>query len=520
MAGGNSAKPTPSGRSRDLKKMEKEILSKAHHGIAIPLSALRSKTSCGIGEFPDLIPLIDWCKKVDFDLIQILPINDSGTDPSPYNALSGSALHPIYIGLRQLEQTHCTELEKLLKKLESLNGGKRVAYKEVLENKMLYLERYYELKGQEICAKESFQNFCKTQDHLLPYALFKVLKENMQGQNWQDWPEEIRTCSHHHYKELLHRHEKEVQYHMFLQYLCYDQLLRIKQYASEKNILLKGDIPILISPDSADVWHHREFFDLTHSAGAPPDRFTPEGQYWGFPLYKWNILEQQDFAWWKTRLRYAENFFHLYRIDHVIGFFRIWAIKRGECASRGQFLPNEPWQALAQGRKLLEMLKKSSKMVPIGEDLGITFDGMNEVMQELKIPGTKVMRWEKLPPNEYQKLSMTCLSTHDSETLAQWWENEPNEAKQFAKQIGMVYKPTLSKEMRKKILHAAHTSNSLFHINLLGEYLALSSDLVWENLDDERINRPGQIVEENWTYRMRPYLEVLSQQSFYHLLHF
>ncbi len=478
-------------------------MDKEHHGIAVPLSSLRTKKSSGIGEFSDLIPMIDWCIKNNFDVIQLLPINDTGSDPSPYNALSGSALHPIYITLRDLSKTGDPLLEKLLQELEILNGEKRLAYHEVLEKKLLFLERYYELEGKT----EPIEEWQKKHDHLLPYILFKILKENMQGENWQDWPDKIKNCSHKHYQELLDEHKEQVRYQFFLQYLCFKQLCQVKEYASSKNFLLKGDVPILISPDSADVWHNKEFFDLTHAAGAPPDKFTPDGQYWGFPLYRWKALENDHFSWWKTRLHYAETFFHLYRIDHVIGFFRIWTIKRGMPANSGQFTPIETWEALAQGRKLLAMIKEATDMQPIAEDLGIVFEGMPEIMEELEIPGTKVMRWEKGPPEKYPKLSMTSLSTHDSETLAQWWEDEPEEVKKFCKLANISYETKLTKELRKKILYASHHSNSLYHINLLGEYLALDERLVWENLDDERINRPGKVLPENWTYRMRPFIE-------------
>ena len=480
-------------------------MDKEHHGIAVPLSSLRTKKSSGIGEFPDLFPMIDWCIKNNFDVIQLLPINDTGSDPSPYNALSGSALHPIYIGLQNLNTNGDRTLEKFLRELEKLNGQKRVAYHKVLEIKLLFLERYYELEGNAAPLEE----FAKKHDYLLPYILFKILKESMQGENWQDWPDEVKNCSKHHYKELIDEHEEQVRYQFFLQYLCYTQLCQVKEYATSKNFLLKGDIPILISPDSADVWHHKEFFDLTYAAGAPPDKFTPDGQYWGFPLYKWNAMEKENYSWWKERLHYAETFYHLYRIDHVIGFFRIWAIKRNTPANKGFFIPIETWQALAQGRKLLSMIKKATKMQPIGEDLGILFEGMPEIMEELEVASTKVMRWEKIPPNEYAKLSMTSLSTHDSETLAQWWKNEPEEVKEFCKLARITYEAKLTNELRKKVLIAAHGSNSLFHINLLGEYLALDERLVWENLDDERINRPGKVLPENWTYRMRPYIEEL-----------
>jgi len=487
-----------------------------HHGIDLPLSAIHTEKSCGIGEYLDLIPLIDWVSDVGFDTIMLLPLNDSGPDPSPYNALSATALHPIYISLTALENIAPFQVQ--IDDLQALTKTKRVEYHTVLEKKETLLREYFT------------QNYPSYQDHveafgerfpaLKTYALFKYFKEAYEGRNFSDWPEKARYFNQTHLKELLKHHKEEIAYHLFVQYLCFTQMQTVRAHARKKNIFLKGDIPILISPDSADVWAHPEYFDLTYAAGAPPDQFTPDGQYWGFPIYNWEAIAQDDFAWWRSRLEFASQFYDIYRLDHIIGFFRIFAIPRGQPPSKGNFIPSEEWEATAQGRMILEKLLTLSPMLPIGEDLGFMPEGAAKVLHELGICGTKVLRWEcdfkthtYFPFNTYSPLSMSTVSTHDSTTLSQWWQESLNEVKGFCQMMGWEYTPKLTPERRLDILKAVHQSNSLFHINLIGEYLALCPELIHQSDDDERINIPGTMNASNWTYRIKENMEYIQFHS-------
>lgn len=498
-----------------LKKIWDEIGLRHHHGINLPLSALMSKTSCGIGEFPDLIPLIDWTIEIGMDVIQLLPLNDTGEDPSPYNALSSCALHPIYLGLSQL--SHLTpELEKKLNQFVPFCKTKRINYHQVYHKKLSWLRKYLAHAGPLILETDAYQSFLKTYSWVIEYALFKALKESYKNVHWKDFPEDLKNPNHTHLKQCLELYGKKMDFYLALQFLCHKQLTEVQAYATKKQCLLKGDIPILISPDSVDVWLHRDLFDLTVSAGAPPDIFNPEGQYWGFPMYQWDVIEKQDFRWWKQRLKYASEFYHLYRIDHIIGFFRIWVVPRDKKPKFGYFLPANEDIMLAQGKLLLSAMAKGSPMLPIGEDLGVIPDEARAMMTSLGICGTKVFRWERednekntfISHGTFNPLSMSSISTHDSETLEIWW-SENKEGEEYAEYKNWTHEIPLSPDKRFEILYENLHNPTLFHINLLQEYLALIPNLVHEDPHDERINIPGYVLPTNWTYRLKPTIEEL-----------
>lgn len=477
------------------------------HGINISLAALHSHNSCGIGEFFDLIPLIDWCSSVGFHVIQMLPLNDSASDPSPYNAISSCALNPIYISLHKLPKA---QLPKM-----TTHHSPCFMYKDIQSFKFNFLRNYCEAFLEELINKKDFKNFIKNNSWVKYYSLFKVLKDRLGQNSWMSWPQELKTPD---YELLFEKHAPEMLIYMLIQYLASHQLMEVKSYASSKNILLKGDIPILISPDSSDTWMKPELFDFSLAAGAPPDKYNPEGQYWGFPIFNWDIIKKEDFNWWKTRLEVASHYYDLYRIDHVVGFFRIWAIEKNCPATQGKFLPINPALWVPQGQEILTMMIHASSMLPLAEDLGTVSASMRTCLLKLGICGTKVMRWERkydhdesfIPLDNYPLLSMTTVSTHDSETLQQWWQNPTEGARELADSKGWVYSSDLSFDQRLDILRDSHHTTSLFHINLLQEYLALFPELVWDNPSDERINTPGTVSSANWTYRFRPSIEEIT----------
>lgn len=381
---------------------------RSHHGICVPLSA--------IGTFLDLMALIDWCKSVHLDCIQLLPLNDTGGDPSPYNPISSCALDPKY------------------------------------------------LSPNDPLDMNGYDAFVKENGWLSAYSRFKEQRDGSQN-------------------------------HAITQFHCFTQMERVRKHADLQGVYLMGDLPISVSPDSADVWEEPSLFRTDLEAGSPPDVFDPSGQHWGFPLFHWDAMGQQGYAWWKRRLQVMERFFHIYRIDHVVGLFRMWAIPRGRKVAEGSFIP-------APGKKLLEMMLDASSMLPIAEDLGTIPKEVNPILKELGICSTKVVRWQKnIPLNEYEPFSLTTLSTPDTEPLALWWTNTPSESVPFAAFMKLPYHPILSFQNRLAILRAAHHSGSFFHINLLQEILALFPELIWQS---ERINIPGTVSPTNWTYRLRP----------------
>ena len=488
----------------------KKVGIKHHHGIQVPLLSLWTSQSCGNGEILDLIPLIDFLADVGMDVLQLLPLNDSGADPSPYNALSSTAIHPIYLSLHALPY--------LSSPLPAFNiETKRLPYAAILGQKLDFLKDYVAKVGDRIRSEEGYHAFIKTSPHLHDYALYKVLKEKNKSHIWESWPKEFRNISKQERRMFGEKFEKDLSHHLIIQYLCHLQLEKVKKHAEKKGVFLKGDIPILVSPDSADVWAHQEFFDLDLRAGSPPNAFDPQGQLWKFPLYKWNIMEENHFKWWRKRIEVAAKYFHLYRIDHILGFFRMWAIPKGETPAEGLFVPNDPSIMEVQGRKLLETLLSFSDMLPLGEDLGDPPPFVRTTMQELGIPGTKIFRryrrWKTdrsfVPYADYTPASISCVSTHDIETVTLWWQRFPEEANDYASFKGWSYEKDLSQKNLKDILYDNHHSGSLFHVNLLQEYLALVPKLTWENPEDELINIPGTENSFNWTYRYRFPLETL-----------
>ena len=268
----------------------KHVGKRHHHGINIPLFGIHTEKSCGVGEFFDLLPLIDWCNKLGMDVVQLLPLNESGRDPSPYNALSSCALHPIYLSLHALP--YLEGMDQEIASLRSFNKTKRMHYLLVYEEKLKFLKTYLNSSKKHLKKEASYEAFVTKHEWLAPYALFRVLKERYNHIHWKHWPENERSPSHSQKRKLYEKYADSMEFYFLVQYLCFSQLQKVKAYATSKNVFLKGDVPILVSPDSADVWHTPSFFDFNHVAGSPPNKFDKEGQYWGFPLYNWKAMHE------------------------------------------------------------------------------------------------------------------------------------------------------------------------------------------------------------------------------------
>ncbi|SCA62958.1 4-alpha-glucanotransferase [Chlamydiales bacterium SCGC AG-110-M15] len=500
----------------------KSIGVKHHHGINIPIFSLRSRQSCGIGEYLDLIPMIEWCNAVGLDVIQILPINDTGMDSSPYNALSAFALNPTLLSLTALPEIEFyPDLIEKIESLQALNHEQRVDYRTVIPLKREIVFEYAKRRFSNFVHDAHFQRFLQENSWLESYGLFVALKEEHDWKSWEEWPENLQNPSTGYAMECLHCHRDAVNTHIAIQYLCFQQMHQVKEKASSLNVLIKGDIPILISRDSADVWLNRNLFKMEFSAGAPPDMYAEDGQNWGFPIYNWEEIEKEDYSWWRQRLQVATYFYHLYRIDHIVGFFRIWAVPPGMTGRDGHFDPEDQSTWIEHGKKIMEMMLESSPMLPIGEDLGAVPPDVRQCLKDLGICGTKVMRWERdwdgdqsyIELDDYPTESMTTVSTHDSETLSQWWKSGAEDVKTLCDSRGWEMLEEIPEDYLKTILWESHHSPSLFHINLLNEYLALVPGMTWPEIEDERINIPGEILDENWSYRYRVYVEEIAKSD-------
>jgi len=313
-------------------------------GVSVSVAALRTPESCGVGEFSDLVALGTWCAENRIDLIQLLPVNDTGAYSSPYSALSAFALHPLYLRLQDVPgmAKHSEEIQRFRVSAAAYEGasGGRFSYPQVLAFKQALVRRVYEENSGRIEKDAAFLRWKNENPWVVPYAVFTALKSAAGLKPWWEWqtltdprPGQIESWARDHSKEYMAT--------AWMQFLLDAQLSTASRTLAARGVSLKGDIPILMTADSADVWAERRYFDLTARAGAPPDMFSPDGQNWGFPVYDWDALGHDDYRWWKARLRQAGKFFQAFRIDHVLGFFRIWRIPRGETTGLlGQFSPS------------------------------------------------------------------------------------------------------------------------------------------------------------------------------------
>ncbi|MBR5608816.1 MAG: 4-alpha-glucanotransferase [Elusimicrobiaceae bacterium] len=318
-------------------------------GVVLPVFSIRTEKSFGVGDFGDLKTLADWAAISGQKVIQLLPINDTTltgtwTDSYPYNAVSVYALHPMYVDLNQLpalkDKKQAEQFEQERKKLNALP---QVDYEEVNKLKRAYLQAAFkEDEGKTFTTRGYQEFFDKNRRWLVPYAAFSYLRDQFGTPDFSKWPrfsvynrdQIFALCA------PTSAAFKEISFHYYVQYTLHKQLLAAADYARSKGILLKGDIPIGVSRQSADAWAEPKLYNLNAQAGAPPDPFSATGQNWGFPTYNWSEMAKDGYSWWLRRFEKMAEYFDAYRVDHILGFFRIWEIPLHSVQGLlGQFAP-------------------------------------------------------------------------------------------------------------------------------------------------------------------------------------
>ncbi len=412
------------------------FLTRKLSGVLIPLFSVYSKNSFGVGDSTDLKKAIDWVHDTGNSIIQLLPMNDMGGLFCPYDALSAFALDPLYISLIDLDLPKGKSLKRQIEALrKALSLDNKFVDYSIKQEKLRILKEIFLLDS--MADTEGFSRFRSDNVYwLLDYALFKALKSKFEESAWYDWPVELRNRDQEALEEFRQANAQEIMFQKWVQWQLFEQFKGVKDYAKAKKVFLNGDLPILVSRDSSDVWSHPEFFKLEFSAGAPADMYCAKGQRWGMPTYDWGKIADDGYQYLKEKLKFAENFYDLIRIDHVVGLFRIWSIPYNEPLENqglnGAFDPANEAEWEAHGRKILEVMLNSTKMFLCAEDLGVIPKACTETLERLKIPGNDVQRWVKdwnikhdfLKPHDYRKLALTMLSTHDTTNWPAWWENE------------------------------------------------------------------------------------------------
>lgn len=304
-------------------------------GVAIPVFSLRSSESFGVGEFTDLRLLADWCRETGLKLIQILPVNDTTathtwTDSYPYAAISAFALNPLYLNLsRVISAKNRPLLQRLEPTRRRLNALPQVDHEAVMQAKWQVLRAIFPTQAAATFRQSAYKKFYTANRHwLLPYAAFCSWRDQFGTADFSQWPEH-QTCDLAAIEKLLKRPSDErdaIRLHCFVQFHLHLQLQEAAAYAHGHGIILKGDIAIGVYRHGADTWQQPELYHLELQAGAPPDPFAEKGQNWGFPTYNWPRMTQDGFAWWRQRFAQMGDYFDAFRIDHILGFFRIWSI--------------------------------------------------------------------------------------------------------------------------------------------------------------------------------------------------
>jgi 4-alpha-glucanotransferase len=301
-------------------------------GVAIPVFSLRSDEDFGVGDFYDLKKMIDWAVQTGQSFVQVLPINDTTmshtwTDSYPYNANSTFALHPMYLRLQELGTLNDKKRQKYFDQLGAkLNLYKKIDYEQVTESKIQFFKEIYAQEGDKTLESDQFKSFFARNEHWLkPYAAYCVLRDKFKTPEFSKWGQ-FATYDKAKIEEFISKNQYDIGYVYYLQFNLDKQLCHVRDYARSQGVAIKGDIPIGISRTSVDAWTHPRLFYMDCQAGAPPDDFAVLGQNWGFPTYNWSEMAKDGFAWWKARFCKMSEYFDAYRIDHVLGFFRIWQI--------------------------------------------------------------------------------------------------------------------------------------------------------------------------------------------------
>ncbi|XVE90753.1 hypothetical protein DITRI_Ditri20bG0102400 [Diplodiscus trichospermus] len=320
-------------------------------GVAIPMFSVRSEVDIGVGEFLDLKLLVDWAVECGFHLVQLLPINDTSVhgmwwDSYPYSSLSVFALHPLYLRVQALSENMPEDIKNEIRNAKELLDGKDVDYEATLATKLSIAKKIFMQEKDLILNSSSFHNFfSENEDWLKPYAAFCFLRDFFETSDHSQWGR-FSNYSKDKLDKLVSKdalHYDTICFQYYIQFHLHLQLSEAAEYARTKGVILKGDLPIGVDRNSVDTWVNPNLFRMNTSTGAPPDYFDKNGQNWGFPTYNWEEMSKDNYGWWRARLTQMAKYFTAYRIDHILGFFRIWELPDHAMTGLiGKFRPSIP----------------------------------------------------------------------------------------------------------------------------------------------------------------------------------
>jgi 4-alpha-glucanotransferase len=485
-----------------------------HAGVLLPLFSAPSSSSWGIGELADIAPLAKWLRRAGCDRLMLLPIGTMAEGgASPYSPSSAMAIDPIFIAVEHLDDFVraggvAALSDEARAGLSILRATTRVNHALVRAVKREALDRaftrfvaeeweQFTLRGSQLAGYIATERWW-----LDDYALFKAIEIEMGGKAWMEWPAPLATRQADAIGEARRHLKREVLKQQYLQWIAETQWRAAHAAARAEGVTIFGDVPFMVMDHSADVWARSHEFWLDATVGAPPDSFSETGQDWGMPVYRWDVIASGGYTWMRDRARRMAALFDGFRIDHIIGFFRTYARPK-----RGQpfFIPADEPSQIAQGDALLRLFINTGAVV-VAEDLGVVPHFLRASLDRLGVPGYRVMRWERawhepgspfLDPRGYPPRSVAATGTHDTETMAAWWDGLAGDDRGAVLRMleGMgaaVRQEWGTPEIIDALLAATYASAS-------DELFIPMQDLFgWR----DRINTPATITDDNWTWRL------------------
>lgn len=470
-------------------------------GILLSITSLPSKY--GIGCFSkEAYDFVDWLKEAGQSYWQILPVGPTSYGDSPYQSFSTFAGNPYFIDLEALiEEGVLTKAE--CDAVDFGNKADDIDYKKMYEGRYLLLRKAYERSN--ISKNGEYQRFlADNRWWLADYALFMAVKDRFGGVPWTEWAEDIRLR----WKNALEYYQRElyfdIEFQQYMQFVFYKQWMALKGYANRNGIKIIGDIPIYVAFDSADAWAHPELFQLdknnlpTAVAGCPPDGFSPTGQLWGNPLYRWDYHKNTGYKWWISRMEYCFRLYDVVRIDHFRGFDEYYSIPYGDETAK-----NGHWEK-GPGIDLFRSIQQAiGQREVIAEDLGFMTDSVRKLVWESGFPNMKVLEFafderdstsaNDYLPHNYRENSVAYTGTHDNETIAGWWKSITKVEREDARNY-MCDHYTPDEEIYKPLISLAMRSASNLCIIPMQDYLGLDNTA--------RMNQPST-VGKNWKWRLK-----------------
>ena len=482
----------------------------------IPLFSVRTKTGWGLGEIPDLDALAGWAAESGIQVVQMLPVCAvPGGETSPYSAATAFALDAAYLGLDACEdfvaaggRSALSDADRRL--LEEIAAAANVPWSRLRPLKergmRLAFAHFQSHEGQKRGQRaRELGRFCEeNRDWIEDWALFAVLHQKFQ-KHWKEWPAELANRKPAALARAAKEHAEEILYVTWQQWQLDEQWRQARAAAAALGVDLMGDLPFVVSEDSADVWKERKLFRPGLRVGAPPDALCAEGQDWGLPLFDWRAMERDDFSWMRRRAERMGRLFGLCRVDHVIGMYRTFY--RSADGKRSGFSPSDEEAQIRLGETLLSIMDEYGEV--IAEDLGMVPEFLRPSLVRLGLPGYRVLRWEKddlwregrmqqffRDPAKWPALSVAASGTHDTETQAVWYDGLSAEHRGYLVRI-----PGLGH------LDGNHGFDEGVRDALLRVLYRSASELCLLPFQDllgsrEQINVPGTVNERNWGYRM------------------